>query len=158
MTRISRCLTMAILAALIGLPALAQSTPPPAEPNPTPAQPGSAPAQPTPPPALPKATFSEALLVIEGKSETNGSIQLEFQPVGGAVKAISVNVIARMKASDIAEDIWKELSLAAGSNYKLKVKENSKISIKAAAKDVVPFSLEIKGQNATGISLLVKKD
>lgn len=104
----------------------------------------------TPPPAM----FEAATLVIEGKSKTDGTIAVEFSSSSGMSKSVSVSVLSKTKAKKIAEDLWKEIKIAAGDNYKVKQK-GSKITIKKADKNGPDFALQVTG-NVAGTSILIK--
>jgi hypothetical protein len=107
---------------------------------------------------VPKTFLEEATLVIDGKAETSGTIRIEFQPRDQQAKVVSINVLAKMKADDIAQDIWKELKLAAGTEYKVKVKDGHKVSIDRSGKETRPFAVVVQGQSTAGVSVLVRKD
>ena len=104
----------------------------------------------TPPPAM----FEAATLIIEGKSKTDGTIAVEVSPASGNSKAVSVSVLSKTKAKRIAEDLWKELKIAAGDNYKVK-QSGKKITIKKVGKNGPNFSLQVTG-NVAGTSVLIK--
>jgi len=57
----------------------------------------------------------------------------------------------------VVQDIWKELSLVAGSSYTVKRDDNS-VVIKTASKKMPPCNLQMKQQNLAGASILIKGD
>ena len=61
----------------------------------------------------------------------------------------------KMKPKKIREDLWKELSLAAGSNYKVKKKGDKMVTIKAANKKVPTMALEVTEQKLSGMSITI---
>ena len=63
-------------------------------------------------------------ITIKGKADANGTFSMVFTPHGEDGTEITVNVVKGMGAKKIAADIAKELTLAAGSRYK--VKQNDK--------------------------------
>ena len=158
-----RVLCLLAVLATVALPGAAQSsetetTPAPAaEPQAT-EQPAVAPeAPPVPAPATVPTTYYEKLtVVVKGKADSNGVIQLRFRPHGGEPKLISVNVLAKMKDKDIASDIWKELSLAAGATYKVKL-SGKQIKVKKSNKANPGFALTVLGQSASGVAVSTKR-
>ena len=131
---------------LLALPIAAQEAPPPPQ----------QPQEPEPAPVtVPTVYYDKIAVKVDGKADVNGVIKLEFKAHGGEPKLISVNVIAKMGAKDIARDLWKELSLAAGAQYK--VKQNDKvIKIGKANKKGPPFTLSVIGQSVKGLSVSIK--
>jgi len=93
---------------------------------------------------------------VDGKADVNGVIQLEFRSTGSDAKLISVNVLAKMKAKDIARDIHKELTLAGGSLFKVKL-NGKKIQIKRSNRKGPRFSVTIIGQSVAGVSVATKR-
>ena len=134
-------------------PAQAQAPATPAEP-PAPVTPVAAPpASPAPVPVtVPTTYFDKLKVVVKGKADVNGVIQLQFQPNGGEPTLINVNVIKKMKDKDIARDIWKELALAGGDAFKTKL-SGTQITIKQSNKKSPTFALTIIGQSVTGVSV-----
>lgn len=109
----------------------------------------------TPPAAnTPAATmFEKVTLEVDGKSKSNGTITVAFTAANGKSKSVSVNVLSKTKDKKIAEDLWKEVKIAAGDRYKVK-QNGSKISIKKADKEAPDFSVQVTA-NVAGISVLV---
>ena len=148
---------------LLGTPAFAQEPPPepqPAEAQPTQpvaAAPQTAPAEPEPQQAVAPRIFQPAWeVVVDGKAEANGTLELVFEPHGGAAKLLKVNVVAKTKKDQIAKDLAKELTFAAGSAYKIKANGN-KVSVKAPNKKSPPCYLGIETQAVNGVSVRVGK-
>ena len=149
--------------ATVALPAAAQDP----QPQPTPAA-----AEAPPPEAAPQAQLQEApaaapvtvpvtyfeklKVVVDGKADVSGVVQLKFQPSGGEAKLVNVNVLARMKAKEIARDIWKELSLAAGDSFKVKL-DGKEIDVKKSGKKGPNFALVVLAQSAAGVSVSTKR-
>jgi hypothetical protein len=139
---------VAILA-FAALPAAAQSPPPPATPSPA--------AAPAPAPLTAPAVYYEKLtVVLDGKADGNGTIQLRFQPTGGEAKLVTVNVLAKTKAKDIAKDLWKELTLAGGNSFKVKL-DGKEVKIKQSSSKGPKFALTIVGQSVTGVSVATER-
>jgi len=153
----NRTALVIVLLTLVALPLAAQEAQPqtPA-PTPTPV-PAAAPA-PAPVAAaaaaatastVPHAYMDKLTVVVDGKAKANGSLQLEFLPIGGEAKVVTVNVLAKTKDKEIAQDIHKELSLVAGGAYKLKLSgadvKISKKDKKAPSVSVVVTSLALPG-------------
>lgn len=95
-------------------------------------------------------------IVIDGKSQTAGTFTMVFTPVSEEGTRFTVNVIQGMGKKRIAQDVTKELTLAAGSRYKVKQSGN-KVVIKRANKKQPPFALEITEQKLSGVSLMISK-
>ena len=151
-------LIVAAMLVLFGMTAAAQEPGPPAEAQPTPAVPQAAPAEPAAPQqaTAPRIFQPSWEIVVDGKAEANGVLELVFQPHGGEAKLLKVNVIAKAKKNDIAKDLAKELTFAAGSAYKIKANGN-KVSVKAPNKKSPPCSLGIETQAVNGVSVRVGK-
>jgi len=156
-------LAVAGILILFGTTALAQEPPAPAEPQASPAAPQAAEAQPAP--AQPEApqqavaprVFQPAWeIVVDGKAEANGTLELVFQPHGGEAKLLKVNVVAKAKKDDIAKDLAQEITFAAGSAYKIKANGN-KVKVKAASKKTPPCFIGIETQAVNGVAVRVGK-
>jgi hypothetical protein len=148
-------LIVAAMLVLFGMTAAAQEPAPPAEAQSTPAVPQAAPAPPQQATA-PRIFQPSWEIVVDGKAEANGVLELVFQPHGGEAKLLKVNVIAKAKKNDIAKDLAKELTFAAGSAYKIKANGN-KVSVKAPNKKSPPCYLGIETQAVNGVSVRVGK-
>ena len=153
--------------------AQATPAPPPAEPA-APAAPAAAAAAPAaqaapaaaaqapaaaPAPAavtVPRVYFEKTEVVVDGKADYNGALELEWKPVNGDGKLIQVNVLAKSKDKDIAGDIYKELVLAAGNSYKIK-QSGEKIQVKKANKQAPNFAITITKLQLPGVSLRIGK-
>jgi len=117
-------------------------------------------AQPAPAPGKPPLVYYEkAVVVIDGKTEVNGSLQMEFLSLKGGLKTFSVNVLAKTKKADIARDINKELTIVVGDGDAYKVKlQGEKIKIERADKKTSPtFSLTVSSLAVPGLSMRVEK-
>jgi hypothetical protein len=143
---------------MVGATASAQEPPTPAEPQPSPAAPQAAPAEPPAPKqaTAPRIFQSAWEIVVDGKAEANGVLELVFQPHGSEAKLLKVNVVAKSKKDQIAKDLAKELTFAAGSAYKIKTNGN-KVSVKAPNKKSPPCYLGIETQAVNGVSVRVGK-
>jgi len=142
---------------LVGTTALAQEAPPPAEPQASPAAPQPTPAPPAPQQAQAPRIFQQAWeIVVDGRAEANGTLELVFQPQGGEAKLIKVNVVAKTKKDEIAKGLEKEIIFAAGSAYKVSAGGN-KVKVKVANKKMSPFHLGIETQAVNGVAVRVGK-
>ncbi len=147
-------LTITAAALSLGLSAWAQEAAKPATPATAPAAPVAAPA---PAAAVPPQVFMEKVVVIvDGKAETAGNLQLEVLPLGGTPKAISVNVLAKDGKKDIAKQLHRELTVAAGSGYKVKL-SGAEVRITKASKKSPNLSVTIQQQAVAGVSLLISR-
>jgi hypothetical protein len=96
-------------------------------------------------------------ITITGKPDANGTFSMVFTPHGEDGTEFTVNVTKGMKAKKIAEDVAKELTLAAGANYKVKLNGN-KVVVKKANKKVKPLAVEMSNQKLTGVSIMIGKN
>ena len=95
-------------------------------------------------------------VTIEGKSQTVGTFSMVFKPHGEEGTKFTVNVTEGMSKKRIAQDVTKELTLAAGERYKVKQSGN-KVKVKKANKNQPPLAVEIIEQKLSGVSLMVGK-
>jgi cytoskeletal protein RodZ len=149
-------LAVAGILVLVGTTAAAQEPPAPAAPPAAEAQP--APVEPDAPhQAVAPRIFQPAWeIVVDGKAEANGTLELVFQPHGGDAKLLKVNVVAKTKKDDIAKDLAQEITFAAGSAYKIKANGN-KVKVKAASKKTPPCFIGIETQAVNGVAVRVGK-
>jgi hypothetical protein len=107
--------------------------------------------------AVPPAVFMESVVVaVDGKAEFAGNLQLDVLPLGGTAKAISVNILAKEGKKDIAKQLHRELTVAAGSAYKVKL-SGAEVRITKANKKSPNISVTIQQQAVTGVSLRVSR-
>ena len=107
------------------------------------------------PVTAPTVYYDKLVLKVDGKADVNGVVKLEFQAHNADPKLVSVNVVAKMKAKDLASDLWKELTLAGGNQFKVK-QNDKKIKIQKANKKGPAFTLAIVEQNVKGISISIE--
>ncbi len=142
--RLSTAVTMAVLVVITtGGWALAQQPPPAA----------AAPAGAT----LPVIYMEAMRIQLDGKAAYAGNVKMEFQIRGQDAKLVSVDVIPNTKSDEIARDLFKQLSLVAGSDVKLK-QSGDRITIEKANKNAPTFSLRIAYQSIIGVSFLIDRD
>jgi hypothetical protein len=117
-----------------------------------------APAEPATPQqaAAPKIFQAEWEIVVDGKAEANGVLSLVYQPQGGEATLVKVNVLAKAKKKEIANDLAKQLSFATGTACKVKANDN-RVRVKLANKKLPPFHLGIETQAVNGVSVRVGK-
>lgn len=162
-----RIALLIVVVALFGLSGLAQEPPPtpaPAAPPAPAVAPAPAAAAPAPPPTaatpapvtVPRIYYEKAVVEVDGKADYNGVIKLEWKPLNGEAKLIEVKVLAKTRESDIARDLHKELTLAAGTGYKVKL-SNEKIKISRANKKLPFFSITIINLQLSGVSVRISK-
>ena len=94
-------------------------------------------------------------ITVNGKAEAAGTFTMVFKPLNGEPVKFTVHVVAKMKPKQISQDLWKELSLAAGVNYKVKKKGDKVVTISKVAKKVPGVALEITEQRLSGVSLTI---
>ena len=94
-------------------------------------------------------------VTVNGKPQVNGTFTMVFQPLNGEPVKFTINVLAKMKPKLITDDIFKELSIAAGANYKVKKNGDKAVTIKKANKKLPGMSLEVTEQKLSGMSLTI---
>ena len=114
-----------------------------------------------PPPAaaatLPVVYMEAMRIQLDGKALYTGNVKMEFQLRGQDAKLVSVDVIPNTKSDEIARDLYKQLSLVAGRDVKLK-QSGDRISLEKACKSAPTFSIRITYQSIIGVSLLIDED
>jgi len=96
-------------------------------------------------------------ITITGKPDANGTFSMVFTPHGEDGTEFTVNVLKGTAAKKIAADVTKELTLAAGTRYKVKQNGN-KIVVKKANKKQPPLAIEMSNQKITGVSIMIGKN
>jgi hypothetical protein len=148
-----------VVLTIVALPLAAQETPP-AAPAPTPV-PAAAPvaaapvAAAAPASTMPHAYLEKLAVVVDGKAKANGSVKLEFLPIGGEPKVVEVRVLAKTGKKDIARDIAKELTLVAGGAYKVK-QSGEEVRISKKDKKAPNVSVNVMALALPGVSVFVK--
>ena len=104
--------------------------------------------------APPQSFMNKGDLVIDGKADSSGTIVVTFQPSGSEPQEFTVNVLNKMKSKEIARDIWKELTIAAGADYKVKLK-GDKIVVKKESDTATDFAMQVSA-NVAGVSILIE--
>ena len=107
--------------------------------------------------ALPIIYVEAMRIELGGKAEYTGNVGLEFRAQGAEPRLVSVDVIPKMKADEIARDLYKQLTLAAGTKFKVK-QGGDRVTIQKADKKGPNFSLKITNQTVLGVSFLIAKD
>lgn len=105
---------------------------------------------------VPRVYYEKAKVVVDGKAEYNGALELEWKPLNGQAKLVQVNVLAKSKSKDIARDIHKELVLAAGNSYKVKL-NGERIELSKTNKKLPNFAITITKLQVSGVSVRVEK-
>ena len=95
-------------------------------------------------------------ITINGKPDANGTFSMVFKPHGEDGTEFTVNVTKGMKTKRIAQDVAKELTLAAGSRYKVKQNGN-KVVVKKTNKKEPALAIEMTNQKITGVSIMIGK-
>jgi hypothetical protein len=114
-------------------------------------------AQETAKPATPPQVFMEKVtVVVDGKAETAGNIQLEVQPLGATARTISVTVLAKDTKKEIAKALHRELTVAAGPAYKVKL-SGTEVRITKANSKNPNLSVTIGQLAVTGVSVLISR-
>jgi hypothetical protein len=149
-------LIAAVLIALPGTLLAQEPTAKPAEPAPA-----AAPAAPAPAPAPqaaapPKVIYEKVNIVVDGKAEYAGVIELTLEPDGRAAKLVSVNILAKEKDKKIAEMLHREVTVALGAEYKVKLSGNE-VRISKANKKFPAIAVIIKTVQLPGVSVRVER-
>jgi len=95
-------------------------------------------------------------ITVNGKADADGTFSMVFKPHGGDGTEFTVNVVKGMGAKPIARDVAKEMTLAAGSAYKVK-HDGNKVVVKRANKKQAAFAIEMTNQKITGVSIMIGK-
>ncbi len=98
----------------------------------------------------------EWTVVVNGKAEANGVLELIFEPNGGEAKSVRSNVTAKTKDKKICQDLANQLAFTVGSDYKVKQNGN-KVKVSAKNKKAAPFWLGVGNQSLTGVSVGIQK-
>lgn len=149
-TRLEAFLFALAAAAVLAPGALAQE---PAASSAAPATPtAAAPAAPTAPAVVapPKTYYDSVEVSVKGKAKAAGAVVIVLQSVGSEPKSLNVNVLAKMVENDIARDIGKELTVAAGNDYKVKTKGN-RVTVSKASKTSKGVNVSLGAQTVPGI-------
>jgi len=147
---------------MVATTASAQEPAAPAEPESSQAAPQAEPQQAPAEQAAPQEAKAPRIfqaaweIVVEGKAEANGVLELVYQPLGGEAKLVKVNVLAKAKKKDIAKELAKELAFATGAACKVKANDN-KVNVKLANKKSPTINLSIQTQAVNGVSVRVGK-
>jgi hypothetical protein len=96
-------------------------------------------------------------ITLKGKADVNGTFSMVFKPHGGDGTEITVNVVKGMGAKAIARDLAKELTLAAGANYKVK-HDDKKVIVKRTNKKQPTLAIQLTNQQITGVSIMIGKN
>ena len=97
-------------------------------------------------------------ITVNGRPEATGTFTMVIQPYKEEPVKFTINVMAKQQPKNIREDIWKELSIAAGANYKVKKSGDKIVTIKMANKKVPPISIEVTEQKLSGMSVMISKN
>lgn len=96
-------------------------------------------------------------IILEGKPDANGTFSMVFKARGTNGTGFTVNVVKGMGAKQIARDLAKELTLAAGSNHKVRQNGNN-IVVKKTNNKQETFALEMTSQKLTGLAIMIAKN
>ena len=106
------------------------------------------------------AGHDKTVIIVENKSKSQGEISFTFTPVGGEPQEIEIGVIKGMAASEIAQDVMKQFTLALdGGTYKVKMKDAQKVAIEGNPKikdREIKFAIALSGNSVNGVSVVIK--
>jgi glucose/arabinose dehydrogenase len=129
-----------------------------------PAAPAAQPAAPAEPaahaaaPAMSPAdtvTYASARIMFHEAATANGAVSFHFGPAGMKPDVVTVTVLAKTKAKDVAKDAEKEFKVTAGSAYKVE-RKGDELDIKTAKKGGTRFHLSVNQNTANGVSVGIK--
>jgi hypothetical protein len=106
--------------------------------------------------APPKVIYEKVNIVVDGKAEYAGVIELTLEPDGRPAKLVSVNILAKEKEKKIAEMLHREITVALGAEYKAKLSGNE-IRISKANKKFPSLAVIIKTLQLPGVSVRVER-
>jgi hypothetical protein len=104
----------------------------------------------------PKVVYEKVNIVVDGKAEYAGNIELSLEPDGRPAKVVSVNILAKEKDKKIAEQIHREVTIALGGEYKVKLSGNE-IRISKENKKFPNIAVIIKTIQLPGVSVRVQR-
>jgi hypothetical protein len=107
---------------------------------------------------IPKVFRAKWTVTVKGKAQTDGVFTMEFQTMNEDPKEVTVRVLAKSGPKDIRNDLWKELTLAAGDRYAVKKDGDKRVVIKKANKKMPHSALQITQQNLAGVSIMIEGD
>jgi Fe2+ transport system protein B len=87
-------------------------------------------------------------ITIKGKADAAGTFSMVFKPHGGEDTEFTVNVVKGMGA--------KEMTLAAGSNYKV-THDGNKVIVKKANTKMPALAVEMTHQKIAGVAIMIGK-
>lgn len=147
-------LALALLVVCVTAPA---QEPPPA-PAPAPTAAPEAPAAPAPAPVTPpKVIYEKLKIVVDGKAEYAGVLELSVEPDGREPKLVSVNALGKEKDKKIAEQLHREVTIVLGVEYKVKLSGNE-VRISKANKKAPSVAVVIRTLQLPGVSVRVERD
>ena len=115
------------------------------------------PGEPSPAPAAPpKVAYEKVNIVVDGKAEYAGNIQFSLEPDGRPAKLVSVNILANEKNKKIAEQIHREITVALGAEYKVKLSGNE-IRISKENKKFPSLAIIIRQVQLPGVSVRIER-
>jgi len=152
---------MSLVVSLLVLPGVLWAQDPAAKPpEAAPAAQSTPAAAPAPAPpqvaAPPRILYDEVDIVVDGKADYAGTIQLTIEPDGRPAKVASVNILAKEKEKKIAEQIHREVSIALGTDYKVKLSGNE-VRVSKANKKAPNVSIIINQLQLPGVSVRIER-
>ena len=90
----------------------------------------------------PMVAFEEAEISINNKAAADGYVRFRITPVGGQAVDLTVDILAKMRENEIADDITKALTLALRGKYEVKGGGES-IRIRKPEKTAANFTVEV---------------
>jgi len=153
--KIESIVLMLIVTAALTVSAQAEPTPVPNAEEPT-AEAAAEPAAASEPEEakVPMIYRERTKIVIDGRAEFNGVLELAVTPHGEDSTKVRLNVLAKSKAKKIADDVFNEIAFALGDRYKVK-KSGEKVLVKAKNKKTPPVSINVLNQQLAGVSVMI---
>jgi uncharacterized protein (DUF2141 family) len=97
---------------------------------------------------------TKATLVFAKQAKSKGEIVFGITPQGGEMQEITITVVAKMGASEVASAVAKEFEFLLSDTFKI-AGSGAKVTIKPVEKKAT-FEVKIVNQTVQGISVTIK--
>jgi len=97
---------------------------------------------------------TKSTLVFAKQAKSKGEIVFGITPQGGETTEITITVVAKMGANEVAAAVSKEFTFTLSEQFKIS-QSGAKVTIKPIEKKAT-FELEIINQTVQGISVTIK--
>ena len=97
---------------------------------------------------------TKASLVFAKQAKSKGEITFGITPAGGEEQEITITVVEKMNAGDVAAAVAKEFSFNLSETFKV-TRDGARVNMKPVEKKA-EFAIVIKNQTVQGISVTIK--